>query len=54
MTILEKIIAQKKIEVDQLLASNVTFPEREITRPSLYQTLVKAKQLQVISEMKRA
>ncbi|WP_313236538.1 indole-3-glycerol phosphate synthase TrpC [Sporosarcina ureae] len=54
MTILEKIIAQKKIEVDQLLASNVTFPEREITRPSLYQTLRKAKQLQVISEMKRA
>ncbi|WP_153731141.1 indole-3-glycerol phosphate synthase TrpC [Sporosarcina obsidiansis] len=54
MTILDKIIAQKKIEVEQLLASNATFPEREIKRPSLYETLRKAEQLQVISEMKRA
>lgn len=54
MTILDKIIAQKKIEVEQLLANKTVFPEREITRPSLYTTLRKAKQLQVISEMKRA
>ena len=54
MTILDKIIAQKKIEVERLLASNVIFPEREISRPSLYKTLRKAKKLQVISEMKRA
>ncbi|WP_301110114.1 indole-3-glycerol phosphate synthase TrpC [Sporosarcina sp.] len=54
MTILDKIIAQKKIEVEQLLASDVKFPGREITRPSLYKSLRTAKQLQVISEMKRA
>ncbi|WP_342536558.1 indole-3-glycerol phosphate synthase TrpC [Sporosarcina sp. FSL K6-3508] len=54
MTILDKIIAQKKIEVERLLASNVIFPERETSRPSLYKTLRKAKKLQVISEMKRA
>src|SRR5699024_4247267 len=54
MTILDKIIAQKKIEVERLLKSNTIFPEREIIRPSLYQTLRKAKHVQVISEMKRA
>ncbi|ARD48208.1 indole-3-glycerol phosphate synthase TrpC [Sporosarcina sp. P33] len=54
MTILDKIIAQKKIEVDQLVKNHTTFPEREIIRPSLYRTLRKARQLQVISEMKRA
>lgn len=54
MTILDKIIEQKKIEVEQLLSEGKVFPERAMTRPSLYKTLRKAKQLQVISEMKRA
>ncbi|MDV6377282.1 indole-3-glycerol phosphate synthase TrpC [Sporosarcina sp. GW1-11] len=54
MTILDKIIAQKKIEVEKLLADQTVFPDRKSTRPSLYTTLRKAKQLQVISEMKRA
>lgn len=54
MTILDKIIAQKKIEVERLHENHTTFPERPITRPSLYQTLRKSRRLQVISEMKRA
>ncbi|GKV63867.1 MULTISPECIES: indole-3-glycerol phosphate synthase TrpC [Sporosarcina] len=54
MTILDKILVQKKIEVEQLLAKDATFPERAITRPSLYKSLQTAKQLQVISEIKRA
>ncbi|PIC64197.1 indole-3-glycerol-phosphate synthase [Sporosarcina sp. P13] len=54
MTILDRIIAQKKIEVEKLLADKTVFPEKELTRPSLYTTLRKAQQLQVISEMKRA
>lgn len=54
MTILDKIIAEKEKEVERLLAENRTFPEIKVTRPSLYETLRKAEQLQVISEMKRA
>lgn len=54
MTILDKIIEQKKIEVAQLKEENQLYPEREITRPSLYKLLHKSKQLQVIAEMKRA
>ena len=54
MTILNKIIIKKKKEVEQMLAADETFPKNETIRPSLFEELRKAEQLQVISEMKRA
>ncbi|MFS0575678.1 indole-3-glycerol phosphate synthase TrpC [Sporosarcina sp. 179-K 3D1 HS] len=54
MTILDKILMKKQQEVEEMLAANVEFPKNETVRPSLYDTLRKAEQLQVISEMKRA
>ena len=54
MTILDKIIAQKKSELPGLLAKNPVFQPIVKIRPSLYETLTTATTLQIISEMKRA
>ena len=54
MTILDRIIAQKELELPALLASLPNFPTIDKVRPSLYETLITASTLQVISEMKRA
>lgn len=54
MTILNKIIEQKKSELPGLLAQTPSFPAVTNVRPSLYETLMTSNTLQVISEMKRA
>lgn len=54
MTILDKIIAQKKAELPGLLQAAPSFATPEKIRPSLYETLMTTTTLQVISEMKRA
>lgn len=54
MTILDKIIEQKKTELPGLLATAPSFSTIEKVRPSLYETLIQSNSLQVISEMKRA
>lgn len=54
MTILTKIIEQKKSELPGLLANTPSFPSTKKIRPSLYETLINTNTLQVISEMKRA
>lgn len=54
MTILDKIIAQKKTELPDLKASSPNFPGTVHSRPSLYETLMNTKNIQVIAEMKRA
>lgn len=54
MTILDKIIAHKKTELPSLKATPPQFTGELKVRPSLYETLIKATKLQVISEMKRA
>ncbi|MER2189907.1 MAG: indole-3-glycerol phosphate synthase TrpC [Solibacillus sp.] len=54
MTILDKIIAQKKTELPGLKATRPQFTAEQKVRPSLYETLINATKLQVISEMKRA
>ena len=54
MTILDKIIDQKKSEIPGLLAVTPNFLTIAKERPSLYETLIKSNTLQVISEMKRA
>ena len=54
MTILDQIIAHKKTELPGLKASAPKFETTEKKRPSLYETLIRANRLQVISEMKRA
>lgn len=54
MTILNKIIEQKKSELPGLLANAPSFPSITKVRPSLYETLRSTNTLQVISEMKRA
>ena len=54
MTILDQIIAQKKLELPNLLATKPNFQTVLKTRPSLYESLKNANTLQVIAEMKRA
>ena len=54
MTILDKIIENKKTELPGLLADAPRFLVTPKKRPSLYETLIKADKLQVIAEMKRA
>ena len=54
MTILDQIIDHKKTELPGLKASAPQFETTEKKRPSLYETLIRANRLQVISEMKRA
>lgn len=53
MTILQKIIEHKRIEVEQLRAVPPSYSQVK-PRPSLYETLKRAQSLQVIAEMKRA
>ena len=54
MTILEKILHEKRFEVERLLAEGVNAEKFEVSRPSLFDKLVGATHLQVIAEMKRA
>jgi len=54
MTILEKILHEKRFEVERLLAEGVNAEKFEVSRPSLFDKLVDATHLQVIAEMKRA
>lgn len=54
MTILDKILEEKRREVQQLLAEQDVVQENRLLRPSLFNKLYKAEHLQVISEMKRA
>ncbi len=53
-TILDKIIDHKKTELPGLKNARPQFDTVEKARPSLYETLIHTKKLQVISEMKRA
>ena len=54
MTILDQILDHKKTELPGLKAQAPLFETIEKIRPSLYETLIRAKHLQVIAEMKRA
>lgn len=54
MTILDKIIQEKRLEVERLLARKIELREGMPSRPSLYKKLYEADHLQVISEIKRA
>ena len=54
MTILDQIIAQKKLELPTLRTAKPNFQTAGKVRPSLYETLKNANTLQVIAEMKRA
>lgn len=56
MTILEKILEVKKLEVAELLEQQVPFdlPKELTDKPSLFETLYNSQHLQVISEIKRA
>ena len=54
MTILDKILREKRLEVEVLLAEEKVAVTSVKTRPSLFQRLYKAEKLQVIAEMKRA
>lgn len=53
-TILDKIIDFKRTELPSLKETTPNFEAIETVRPSLYETLMHTKHLQVISEMKRA
>ena len=54
MTILDKILAQKRLELPALQAVMPNFQTILKTRPSLFEMLTKSDTLQVIAEMKRA
>lgn len=54
MTILDTIIANKRLELPALQAALPQFHSVEKQRPSLYETLIHGKQLNVIAEIKRA
>ncbi len=54
MTILEKILYEKKFEVERLLAEGIVVTKNNVSRPSLFEKLNTASNLQVIAEMKRA
>ena len=54
MTILQKIIEKRSTDIATYDLSNFHFSPIQVVRPSLYETLRKAKQLQVIAEIKRA
>jgi indole-3-glycerol phosphate synthase len=56
MTILEKILKVKKLEVAELLEQQVPFnlTKTPTAKPSLFETLYKTQHLHVISEIKRA
>lgn len=54
MTILDKILREKQLEVERLLTEEIQFENEAVTRPSLFEKLVHTDHLQVIAEMKRA
>lgn len=54
MTILEKILTEKRIEVEHLLNEGPTTEYIDKARPSLFEKLISAEHLHVIAEMKRA
>ena len=54
MTILDEILHEKKSEVARLLVEKIAIDKEVVTRPSLFEKLVKADHLHVIAEMKRA
>jgi indole-3-glycerol phosphate synthase len=54
MTILDKILQEKRLEVEALLLEENVASNSVKTRPSLFEKLYKAEKLQVIAEMKRA
>lgn len=54
MTILDKILRQKRSEVARLLAEDGPIEKEVSTRPSLFDKLVNTDHLHVIAEMKRA
>lgn len=53
-TILDKILAAKKGQVEQMLLGSIPDQLEIITRPSLFDALYQSEKLQVISEIKRA
>lgn len=53
-SILDKIILEKKKQIETMLENDVSLQERKITRPSLFEQLYGAEQLQIIAEIKRA
>lgn len=53
-TILDRILENKKAEIPELKKVKPQFTTFDKLRPSLYETLMVTKRLQVISEMKRA
>lgn len=54
MTILDKILKEKRIEVEKLLTQEKPASYDGVKRPSLFERLVDASRVQVIAEMKRA
>ena len=54
MTILDKILREKRSEVARLLAEDKAIEKEVSARPSLFEKLVNADHLHVIAEMKRA
>ena len=55
MTILDKIIQEKRIEVKQSVdAKACSYRSKSKSRPSLFEKLYRTEHLQVIAEMKRA
>ncbi|MCZ2259081.1 indole-3-glycerol phosphate synthase TrpC [Sporosarcina sp. G11-34] len=54
MTILDKIIREKRREVEVMLGKNKVVQVSGASRPSLFEKLYNAEHLHVISEMKRA
>ncbi|TQR18517.1 indole-3-glycerol phosphate synthase TrpC [Psychrobacillus soli] len=53
-TILDKILAEKKKQIEIMLTQDSSILEERVTRPSLFDHLYKSEQLQIISEIKRA
>ncbi|QFF99040.1 indole-3-glycerol phosphate synthase TrpC [Psychrobacillus glaciei] len=53
-TILDKILLEKKKQIEIMLENDVPLQEHKITRPSLFDQLYGTEHLQIISEIKRA
>lgn len=54
MTILDKILREKRLEVERLLTEEKIAVDSAVKRPSLFKRLYETKHIQVIAEMKRA
>lgn len=53
-TILDKILVEKKKQIEILIAQHTLVVKSEVDRPSLFNRLYRSEYLQVISEIKRA